>query len=515
MPRYRDLDFNQGLFLDINLKAQLLPGTFEFTLNHLIDQMDLSDFDAAYHNDVKGAPAYPPSALIKIIIYCYSRGIITSRPIEYTCRTNMVGKALAQDAEPDHDTIAHFVSSNAAGVKRLFLEVLLKCNELGLISGELFAIDGCKIPSNASKEWSGTIKELEEKKRSLEVLAEKIVEQHKILDKQKEEEERFNPTCHSLIYDEEKHKRHIERIEEKSRYIDEFLKDAEPRKGGSGEEVKSNITDNESAMIKGAHGYMQGYNGIAVADSANQVIITAEVYGSGSESEHFPEMLDKLTETMKELSGEEEPLEDAIVEGDTGYFSEKNLQEAAKRKIEVLIPDPQFRRRDPYFAGQKGHGGKGRFTVESFKYNEEENTYTCPNSKTLVYKGQVKLNRNSGDKYQARSADCKECPMRGQCIAARVEEAKDPKRTLFIADQEHEENLSDKMRVKIDDPAYRTLYGSRMQIIEPCFSDVTYCKGMDRFSLKTKIKVNIQWLLYCIAHNIGKCIPRIGEIYGT
>jgi hypothetical protein len=88
-------------------------------------------------------------------------------------------------------------------------------------------------------------------------------------------------------------------------------------------------------------------------------------------------------------------------------------------------------------------------------------------------------------------------------------------RTLYIADKKDKENLSEKMRAKIDDSAYRTLYGIRMRIIEPCFSDVAYCKGMNRFSLRSKIKVNIQWLLYYIVHNIGKCIPRIGEIYGT
>jgi transposase len=516
MARYKFLDHpGQGLILTLNLKEQLLPGTFEFTLNHLIDRTDLSAFDAAYHNDEKGAPAYPPSVLLKIIIYCYSRGIITSRPIEYACKTNMVVKALAQDAEPDHDTIAHFISSYAAAVKTLFSQVLLTCNELGLIGGDLFAVDGCKLPSNASKEWSGTIGELEQKKKNMEELAAKIVEQHNLLDKQKDEDERLNAACHSLVYDEEYYKRHIERIEEKRQYIDEFLKTAGPKMGAGGE-VKSNITDNESGMIKGAHGYIQGYNGIAVADGANGVIITAEAYGSGSESEHFPEILDSLTERMRELSGEEAPLAKAIVEGDTGYFSEDNLQEAAKRKIEVLIPDPQFRKRDPHFAGQKGHGGKGRFTARSFTYNKKDNTYTCPNDKTLVYKGHVKLNRNSGDKYQAKSGDCKVCPLREDCIASRNGGmGKEPKRTLFIADKEHEENLSEKMREKIDDPAYRTLYGSRMRIIEPCFSDMTYCKGMGRFSLRSKIKVNIQWLLYCIVHNIGKCIPRIGEVYGV
>jgi hypothetical protein len=65
------------------------------------------------------------------------------------------------------------------------------------------------------------------------------------------------------------------------------------------------------------------------------------------------------------------------------------------------------------------------------------------------------------------------------------------------------------MRKKIDEAKYRALYGRRMQIIEPCFSDMSYCKGMDRFSLRTKIKVNIQWMLYCMVHNIGKCMPGI------
>jgi hypothetical protein len=267
-------------------------------------------------------------------------------------------------------------------------------------------------------------------------------------------------------------------------------------------------------LIKGPHGYIQGYNGISIADSANQVIITAEAFGSGSETEHFPEMLEKLEKTMEELSGEDEPLAEALLTGDTGYFSEDNLQAASQAEVEVLIPDQQFRKRDEQFEGRKGHGGKGRFTADKFTYNEAENTYTCPNGKTLIYKGHVKLNRNSGEKYQARSADCKGCPLRGQCIASRGG-TKNPLRTLYIADAEYEENLSGQMKEKIDGPEYRRLYGRRMQIIEPCFSDITYSKKMNRFSLKGKVKVTIQWLLYCMVHNIGKCIPWIGESYGT
>jgi hypothetical protein len=65
------------------------------------------------------------------------------------------------------------------------------------------------------------------------------------------------------------------------------------------------------------------------------------------------------------------------------------------------------------------------------------------------------------------------------------------------------------MKKKIDDPAYRELYSRRQQIIEPVFSDITYCKKMSRFTLRTQEKVNIQWQLYCIVHNIGKCVAAI------
>jgi transposase len=140
-------------------------------VNYLIDQLDLSAFDAAFHNDHKGAPAYSPRVMLKIIFYCYSRGIITSRPIEYACKTNIVVKVLARgDAEPDHDTIAHFISSQGEAVKGLFAQVLLKCYALGLIGGELLALDGCKLPSNAAKEWPGTLEELGKKKSGLEAL---------------------------------------------------------------------------------------------------------------------------------------------------------------------------------------------------------------------------------------------------------------------------------------------------------------------------------------------------------
>jgi hypothetical protein len=74
MARFKNDDNSQGLFLTVNLSEQLLVGTFEWTLNYLIDRTDLSLFEQNYHNDEKGAAAYYPKALLSAILYCDPRG---------------------------------------------------------------------------------------------------------------------------------------------------------------------------------------------------------------------------------------------------------------------------------------------------------------------------------------------------------------------------------------------------------------------------------------------------------
>jgi hypothetical protein len=137
------------------------------------------------------------------------------------------------------------------------------------------------------------------------------------------------------------------------------------------------VTDNESAKIKGPHGVIQGYTGIAAADAKAQVIVSAEAHGTDYEGGVFPDVLDNLQNTMKEITGKEAPLKEAVVLADTNYSSEMNLQAAAERGIEVLIPDTQFRVRDERFAGRRAPKKGKRFVLEDFKYDKKDDTYIC------------------------------------------------------------------------------------------------------------------------------------------
>ena len=347
-----------------------------------------------YHNDNKGAAAYSPRILLKSILYCYSIGIVSSRKIEKACKNNILVKALAEDSEPDHDTIATFISNNSEAVKDLFTQVLLKCSELKIITGEMFAIDGCKLPSNASKEWSGKLSDLRKKKTDLEKLLRRILFQHQEMDKDEKTKKKQEPFRKTLGDKSERRERHIERVEKKIKKIEEFLSKAEPKLGTSGQEVQSNITDNDSARMKGSHGYIQGYNGIGVADAGNQVIIATKAIGSGAEGGCLPEMLDTLEANMKMITGKKNPLKKSLVLGDTGYFSEDNLKAAASRKIEVLIPDAQFRKRDPGFDDRRKYKDtnvKEYFGIEDFKYKKKEDYYICPAGERLLYKCDVQF----------------------------------------------------------------------------------------------------------------------------
>ena len=326
MARYKDTDIEsgQGLFLTVNLKEQLLPGTFEYMLDELIgSKIDISDFDINYKNDETGSKAIPPAVLIKVIIYGYSKGMKSSRKIYELCKCNIIAKALSCGFEPHWTTIADFISSNSEIFKSIFVKVLAYCVELGLVGGETFAIDGVRLPSNASIELSGKEEGFKKKLKAYRKMAEKHVEKHKRQDKRGE-------------LTKEAEKNYLKRQKKLNRQIEKlsnFLEHMEKKEGKKGEEIKSNITDNESAVIKTSVGYIQGYIGIAVSDRKNQIILHAEAVGNANEGEYLPELLDNTVSNLKEVDIDPPEGKKFIALSDANYFSEDNLEACHKRNI--------------------------------------------------------------------------------------------------------------------------------------------------------------------------------------
>lgn len=347
MPKYIPYDYNQSSMVVINYLDQLQPGTFEHAIHYLIDnKLDLSIFHCKYQNEYNGRPAYDPAVLLKVILFAYSKGITSSREIQWCCETNIIFKALSCDTVPHFTTIAAFVSGSSVQIAQLFEQVLLVCHQQGLLGNELFAIDGCKMSSNAAKEWSGTFKELSAKRDKLKRQIRYHLEQHKKLDERESADEARKA----------RHQQSIDTLNKAHDKITDFLKTASPRmgQGKRRKEVKSNITDNESAKMTTSKGTIQGYNSVAAVDKKHQIIVDAQAFGEGQGHHTLVPVLEKIKQRYKSMGISDNIFaHNTIVTADTGFANEANNRYLYEQQINGYVPDNQFRKRDPKFSEQK------------------------------------------------------------------------------------------------------------------------------------------------------------------
>jgi transposase len=498
MAKYKSYNYSQEVLIPVCLEEQLMPGTLEFAIHTLVEtRMNMSIFDDRYSNDETGRWAYDPKILLKVVLLGYSRGLISSRKIERACWENVTFMALSCCQYPDHSTIAAFVSSMKDEILPLFRDVLLVCEQENLLGGTLFALDGCKLSSSASKEWSGTISDFQRKKEKME----KRIGQ--LLEEQVQEDDKDGKGEGSSGIS--NRKKQIERLKKKAERIEEFLKDNSPKIGKQGREIQSNSTDNESCKMKSSHGIIQGYNGQALVDNKHQVILHAEAFGEAQDHHLVPPMLDGAKENIEAIGQGEGYFEGSTFTADSNYHDPTNLKKCEEEKLDAYIPDKRFRKRDPRFQDEKEkrHRRVDRFTLKDFQHNEKADNYLCPNGKLLKLQAKkAVLDGVIYRRYVADKDECKGCEMKVKCI--RRKNAK--RRIINVPVGPAPGNLSKAMAEKVDSEKGRMIYPQRIAIVEPVFANIETHKGMSRFTLREKIKVNIQWLLYCMVHNIGKIV---------
>lgn len=491
MARYITNSRNQGIMLSINLDDQLIPGTLEATIDAVVDeQLDLSAVDATFKNDWDGAPAYNPADLLKVVFCAYLRGFFSSRSIERLCRDSVVFIALSGDLRPDHATIARFVSRLAPHIEMLFGQVLLYCDSLDLLSGTTLAIDGCKIPSNAAKESSGTFAELKKKRARFQEIAQELMEKAQAAE---DEEQR------RLLLRAEKHRSRMERI-------GAFLDSHEERMGTRKKEIKSNITDNESGKLHSGHGVIQGYNAMAAVDDKHQIIVSSIAVGTIFEGHYLKNCVEQAKAFLPNRITKA-----TMVLADTGYFSEENCAYLFDSGQAGIIPDQHFRQRDPRFHRDPEtknrnprRKNKRLFDHEDFTYDRESNRYTCPAGKILRSEGRRNLGGHIGRRYSNQDGDCPVCHVRTQCLRKNAKN-----RHLFIVEKPKVMPNSQRMKDLIDSSEGREAYSKRMGIVEPVFANITATKRLNRFHYRGAKRVTVQWRLFCMVHNLEK-IHRYG-----
>jgi len=507
MARYQPYDLNQDKLIPVRYRDQILPGSFEYALNEIVEEhIDLAPFAARYANDDTGRLAYDPAVLLKIVLYGYYKGIVSSRRLAEACERNVQFMALSADTRPHFTTIAGFVAQMHQEVAGVFTDVLLYASELNLIGRDTFAIDGCKLPSNASKQWSGTLEELRHKQKKLRAAARKIIERHQVQDAQ----EKLSP----ISIQEDKKRASYER---KIAKIKDFLKTAKPNLGPSGNERQSNITDPDSAKMSTAHGVIQGYNGVAVVDGKHQIVVTAQAHGEGQQA-HLLAPIIETTRTQCQAAGiAEDVFQNTKLTADAGYSSQASVQYTQENDIDAYIADRNHRQRDPAFADadryktrsredKRRRAGRNaeRFTSRDFDYDDKHRTCRCPAGHALYRNGNhIDVNGYLGVKFRGAKSVCGPCTLRRRCLTT-PETTQTKQVTIFIGKAEsRKEKPIEKMKRKFDTVLGRFTYNQRIAIVEPVFANLQN-KGLRRFTLRGKRKVDAQWKLFTLVHNIEK-----------
>ena len=288
------------------------------------------------------------------------------------------------------------------------------------------------------------------------------------------------------------------------------------RRGPTGGLRKSNRTDNESAKMATDKGVIQGYTGVATVDAAHQIIVNAQAHGTGSEQELLLPVVDALA-TLR--------TNETLLTADAGYHSAANLAALAARQVPALIADPDMRKRDERLADRTHHTqapdplhDKSRpapptlsvFAPSDFTYDAVARTCVCPAGKSLYRKGASNVtNGYVGEHFRGAKRDCVPCALRAACL--RTAETTQVRNVAFFRERVPVETTrpptdthTTRMQQRLDTPAGRAQTGRRFATVEPVFANLRFNKRLDRFTLRGRTKVNGQWLLFCLVHNIEK-----------
>ncbi len=304
-------------------------------VDQLAEKGRLAGFYAHYREDGWGAAAYHPVMMVKVLLYGYSTGTVSSRKIAAALEQDVGFRFLAANQTPDHRTVNAFRSLHREALEALFVEVLELCREAGLVKLGRVALDGTRVQGNAAIERKQTRAQLEAAVQELLASAEAVDQaedaQYGLDVRGDELPEELRSAGKRL----EKLKAALARLDEdrdKLRAAQQKRIDAREQQGGTrrGRKPKDpqeidlaakttvNTTDPQSQILKTRRGWVQGYNAQAMTDCTSQVIVAQQITQDHNDVHQLAPMLERC-----EAQAGARP---KMLLADAGYWSEDNAQ---------------------------------------------------------------------------------------------------------------------------------------------------------------------------------------------
>jgi transposase len=439
----------------------------------LVGRLDLSGFHEEIKNsdETGGRPAFDPQLLVSLWVYAQSLGIGSAREIERRCQWDPAFRWLTGLEVVNYHTLADFRVKRKERVDELFTQLLGVLSAEGLVDLGQVTIDGTKIQANASGKSFRREKSLRE---HLELARRRV----------KELEDETNEGVSQRIQAARKRA-----WKEKQERLDKALKELktiQEQKQGEEEkqEARASSSDPEARRMKHADGgFAPNYNVQISSDAAHGFIVDSAVTQAGNDYEQLVPALDRIKERL------EKKLAQVLV--DSGYISRKNVEEMAKREVDLFGPLADD--------AAKAQRDNGRFPAEKFKYEAEQDRYVCPNGKHLSYEGQQSKDGRTYYKYKAQWQDCENCPLRSQCCPENRKHGRSVTRS-------EESAAMMAFRKKMETEEARTQYQKRAPVAEFRNCWIKTKLGLRRFHVRGLVRAQAEMLWACLTHNLQQWI---------
>jgi transposase len=378
---FRRYDPEQVLLLSPVLSEWLPEGHLAHFVSDLVElgALDLSAIYADYGEE-RGFPPYDPRLMVKLLVYGYATGVVSSRKLERASYEDVAVRMLCADQHPDYRSIARFRARHLEALGALFIQALRLCRQARLVGLGTLALDGTKLRANASRHKAMSYERMVNAETQLEaeiaVLGANVaalLQEAETVDAA--EDERYGPDRRGDELPEglQRREQRLERIREAKQALEaeaaarETARRAEleqdgkkPRRPPNGRDpfkpkprAQRNFTDPESKIMKTADGaYHQCYSGQAVVDATAQVIVSAELSDEAPDARQLEPALAQLAGNLVAI-GAELP-EDATLSADAGYFSEDNIRITSEHGLDPYIATGRFKHSEPQPPAPRG-----------------------------------------------------------------------------------------------------------------------------------------------------------------
>jgi transposase len=411
-----------------------------------------------------GRPPYDPRDLLKLYIYGYLNRVRTGRTLERECQRNVELMWLMRKLRPDFKTITDFRKDNRKAFRGVFRQFVLLCKGLGLVGGELVAVDGSKFKAVNSGQRNFSQKKLEERLKKIDEKVERYLDE---MDRGDEEGKDTEISAAEL-------KQKIEKLKERKGRYEELLKEL----GASGQSQVS-LTDPESrAMALTPRGEVS-YNVQTAVDQKHHLIVEQDVTNEGLDNHQLFTMAQKT----KQMLGQDE----LQVVADMGYYNHEELKRCEEAGITTYVSKPLVSK----------NTARGLFGKEKFVYEADGDCYRCPAKERLDFRFETQ----EGDKkfrYYWTQA-CPGCALKAQCTT-------DP-RFHRIKRWEHEAVLE---RIEQRVNANTVILKLRKQLVEHPFGTIKFWNDQRHFLMRGLEKVKAEFSLSTLAYDIKRALNIVG-----